>query len=56
MAYKYSIGQPFIYPLNSLSYSANFMRMMFAVPAEEYQIKPGAGQGAGPDLHPARRS
>jgi len=40
MAYKYSIGQPFIYPLNSLSYSANFMRMMFAVPAEEYQIKP----------------
>jgi citrate synthase len=40
MAYKYSVGQPFIYPLNSLSYSANFMRMMFAVPAEEYQIKP----------------
>ncbi|HEV8647472.1 MAG TPA: citrate synthase [Burkholderiales bacterium] len=40
MAYKYSIGQPFIYPLNSLSYSANFMRMMFAVPAEEYQINP----------------
>ncbi|MEK6211247.1 MAG: citrate synthase [Pseudomonadota bacterium] len=40
MAYKYSIGQPFIYPLNALSYSANFMRMMFAVPAEEYQIKP----------------
>jgi citrate synthase len=40
MAYKYSIGQPFIYPLNSLSYSANFMHMMFAVPAAEYQIKP----------------
>jgi len=40
MAYKYSIGQPFIYPLNSLSYSANFMRMMFAVPAEEYQVNP----------------
>jgi citrate synthase len=40
MAYKYSIGQPFIYPLNSLSYSPNFMRMMFAVPAGEYQIKP----------------
>ncbi len=40
MAYKYSVGQPFIYPLNSLSYSANFLRMMFAVPAEEYQIKP----------------
>ncbi|HYJ17831.1 MAG TPA: citrate synthase [Burkholderiales bacterium] len=40
MAYKYSIGQPFIYPLNSLSYSGNFMRMMFAVPAEDYQVKP----------------
>jgi citrate synthase len=38
MAYKYSIGQPFIYPLNSLSYTANFMRMMFAVPAEEYPV------------------
>ena len=40
MAYKYSIGQPFIYPLNSLSYTANFMRMMFAVPAEEYKVNP----------------
>jgi len=38
MAYKYSMGQPFIYPLNSLSYSANFMRMLFAVPAEEYKL------------------
>ena len=38
MAYKYSIGQPFVYPLNSLSYTANFMRMMFAVPAEEYEV------------------
>ncbi len=38
MAYKYSIGQPFVYPLNSLSYSANFMRMMFAVPAEDYKV------------------
>jgi citrate synthase len=38
MAYKYTMGQPFVYPLNSLSYSANFMRMMFAVPAEEYQV------------------
>ena len=36
MAYKYTIGQPFVYPQNSLSYSANFLRMMFAVPAEEY--------------------
>ncbi len=38
MAYKYTMGQPFVYPLNSLSYSANFMRMMFAVPAEDYQV------------------
>ena len=37
MAYKYSVGQPFMYPRNDLSYSANFMRMMFAVPAEEYK-------------------
>src|SRR5258708_6697556 len=37
MAYKYSLGQPFMYPKNDLSYTANFMRMMFAVPAEEYQ-------------------
>jgi len=38
MAYKYTTGQPFMYPLNSLSYTANFMRMMFAVPAEEYHV------------------
>ena len=38
MAYKYTIGQPFMYPLNSLSYTANFMRMMFGVPAEEYKV------------------
>jgi citrate synthase len=38
MAYKYSVGQPFIYPRNDLSYSANFMRMMFATPAEDYKI------------------
>ena len=38
MAYKYTIGQPIVYPRNNLSYTANFMRMMFAVPAEEYQI------------------
>ncbi len=37
MAYKYSIGQPFVYPDNSLSYSANFMRMMFAVPTQKYE-------------------
>jgi citrate synthase len=38
MAYKYSIGQPFVYPRNDLSYSANFMRMMFATPAEDYKV------------------
>jgi citrate synthase len=38
MAYKYSMGQPFIYPRNDLSYTANFMRMMFAVPAEDYKV------------------
>lgn len=38
MAYKYNIGQPFVYPCNDLSYSANFMRMMFANPCEEYKI------------------
>jgi citrate synthase len=37
MAYKYNMGQPFMYPKNDLSYTANFMRMMFAVPAEEYK-------------------
>ena len=37
MAYKYSNGQPFMYPQNHLSYAANFMRMMFATPCEEYR-------------------
>lgn len=36
MAYKYSIGQPYMYPRNDLGYTANFMRMMFATPCEEY--------------------
>ena len=40
MAYKYSIGQPFIYPKNNLSYTANFMRMMFGNPCEEYVVNP----------------
>ncbi len=39
-AYKYSIGQPFIYPRNDLSYAANFLHMMNAVPAEEYHVSP----------------
>lgn len=40
MAYKYSMGQPFVYPRNDLSYSENFLYMMFAVPAEEYKVNP----------------
>jgi len=38
MAYKYSTGQPFVYPDNKLGYAANFMRMLFSVPAEEYKV------------------
>ena len=40
MAYKYSIGQPFIHPRNELDYSANFLHMCFAVPREEYKVDP----------------
>ncbi|WP_192666573.1 citrate synthase [Sphingobium sp. OAE613] len=40
MAYKYSVGQPFVYPRNDLSYTANFLNMTFSVPAEEYVIDP----------------
>ena len=40
MAYKYSIGQPFVYPKNSLDYSSNFLQMCFAVPAEDYVVNP----------------
>ncbi|HVV65971.1 MAG TPA: citrate synthase [Rhizomicrobium sp.] len=40
MAYKYTIGQPFVYPLNHLGYTENFLRMSFAVPAEEYKVNP----------------
>ena len=40
MAFKYSLGQPFMYPKNELSYSANFMRMMFALPTENYKVNP----------------
>ncbi|WP_380877734.1 citrate synthase [Sphingomonas sp. DBB INV C78] len=40
MAYKYTVGQPFLYPRNDLSYTGNFLRMTFGVPAEEYEINP----------------
>jgi len=40
MAYKYTIGQPYMYPRNELSYAANFMQMMFATPCEDYHVNP----------------
>ncbi len=39
-AYKYSIGQPFVYPKNHLDYASNFLNMCFSVPAEDYQVDP----------------
>ena len=39
-AFKYSVGQPFVHPRNNLSYSENFLRMCFAVPAEDYVVNP----------------
>jgi citrate synthase len=40
MAYKYTVGQPYMYPQNDLSYAGNFMRMMFATPCEPYKVNP----------------
>ncbi|MCZ8251024.1 MAG: citrate synthase [Hylemonella sp.] len=40
MAYKYGIGQPYMYPQNNLSYAGNFLRMMFGTPCEEYKVNP----------------
>ncbi len=40
MAYKYSVGQPFVYPKNALSYAGNFLHMCFAVPSEDYVVSP----------------
>ncbi len=40
MAYKYSLGQPFVYPRNDLSYAGNFLHMVFAVPCEEFKVNP----------------
>jgi len=39
-AYKYSVGQPFVYPTNSMKFAENFLHMMFAVPAERYDVSP----------------
>jgi len=40
MAYRYSTGHPFVYPMNKLGYTENFLRMCFSVPAEEYEVNP----------------
>ncbi|MBI2744767.1 MAG: citrate (Si)-synthase [Burkholderiales bacterium] len=40
MAYKYGVGQPYMYPRNDLSYAGNFLRMMFGTPCEDYQVNP----------------
>ena len=40
MSYKYSLGQPFMYPRNDLSYAENFLYMMFGNPAEDYEVNP----------------
>ena len=40
MAYKYGVGQPYMYPRNELSYSGNFLRMMFGTPCEDYRVNP----------------
>ncbi len=40
MAYKYTVGQPYMYPKNNLSYAGNFLHMMFATPCEEYVVNP----------------
>ncbi|MFD2649557.1 citrate synthase [Devosia albogilva] len=40
MAYKYSVGQPFVYPKNDLDYASNFLHMCFSVPAEDYKVDP----------------
>ena len=40
MAFKYNTGQPFVYPRNDLDYASNFLRMCFAVPAEDYEVNP----------------
>jgi len=44
MSYKYSLGQPFIYPRNDLSYAENFLHMMFATPCSDYEVSPTIAQ------------
>ena len=53
MAFKYTIGQPFVYPRNDLDYASNFLRMCFAVPAEDYVVDPDPQPCDGPHLYTA---
>ena len=55
-SYKKSIGQPFVYPQNSLAYCANFLNMMFSRPGRAVRDRRGHGEGAEPAPHPPRRS
>jgi citrate synthase len=48
MAYKYSQGQPFVYPRNDLGYAENFLNMLFSVPSESYRIPKAAAQALAP--------
>ena len=50
MAYKYSIGQPFVYPRNDLSYAENFLHMLFSVPAEDHAVSPVLARAIDPIL------
>jgi len=50
MAYKYTVGQPYMYPRNDLSYAGNFMRMMFATPCEDYKPNDVLVRADGPHL------
>ena len=54
-AYKKSVGQPFLYPDNSLGLVENFLRMTFGFPAEPYEVDPVVAKRARPAVHPARR-
>jgi len=53
-AFKYSLGQPFMYPRNDLGYAENFLYMLFATPCEDYEVN-GARQSHGPDFDPPCR-
>src|SRR6476619_3906798 len=59
MAYKYTIGQPFMYPKNALKFAENFLYMCFGVPCEEYKVNPVLADGLWPprlqELRPARQ-